>query len=64
MFSNEPIKQYLDDPIKFNGVKNVLLEEKIATEILKKFKHRLDLKPVTPTAPQTANPNTDKPKTN
>jgi hypothetical protein len=66
MFSNEPIKPYLDDPIKFANVRNVLLEEKIATVILQKFKHRLDIKPTNPAPnnPDATKTATDKNKIN
>jgi hypothetical protein len=42
-FSNEPIRAYKEDKTKFEGIRNVMLEEKIANELIRRFsKIRLD----------------------
>lgn len=43
--SNEPIREYLENKEKFQGVKTMLLHEKIVNEILKRFKIRFNIQP-------------------
>ncbi|MDR2823426.1 MAG: hypothetical protein LBV37_02735 [Mycoplasmataceae bacterium] len=52
-FSNESIRQYLDDKEKFEAIRSVLLEEKTANELIKRFKHRFDLKMPRQPSPDT-----------
>lgn len=43
--TNQSIRSYLDDKSKFENIRSVIIEEKIADALMKKFKHRFDLKP-------------------
>jgi hypothetical protein len=43
--SNEPIREYLENKDKFQGVKDMLLHEKIINEILRKFKFKFNIQP-------------------
>jgi hypothetical protein len=36
-FSNQSIRAYKEDKSKFEGIRNVMLEEKIANELIKRF---------------------------
>lgn len=46
--SNEPIREYLENKEKFQGVKEMLLHEKIVNEILRKFKFNFNIQPPPP----------------
>jgi hypothetical protein len=50
--SNEPIRDYLENKDKFQGIKNMLLHEKIVNEILKRFKFKFNIQPPQQTPPQ------------
>jgi hemerythrin superfamily protein len=42
-FSNQSIRPYKEDKNKFEGIRNVMLEEKISNELIRRFsKIRLD----------------------
>jgi hypothetical protein len=43
--SNEPIRDYLENKEKFQGIKEMLLHEKIVNEILKRFKIKFNIQP-------------------
>jgi hypothetical protein len=46
-FSNQSIRTYKEDKSKFEGIRNVMLEEKIANELIKRFsKIRLDFESI------------------
>lgn len=52
--SNESIREYLENKEKFQGVKDMLLHEKIVNEILSKFKIKFNIQP--PPQPQRQEP--------
>lgn len=45
-FSNQSIKQYLEDKTKFNSIRSVILEEKIVNKVIDSFPREINLKPV------------------
>jgi hypothetical protein len=46
-FSNESIRPFLENKEKFEGIRNVMLEEKTANTLIGKFKHEIKLDPPT-----------------
>ena len=55
--SNEPIRDYLENKEKFQGVKEMLLHEKIVNEILRKFKFNFNIQPPPAPTPENAKNN-------
>lgn len=51
--SNEPIRDYLENKEKFQGVKDMLLHEKIVNVILTKFKIKFNIQPPPQNTPPT-----------